>query len=251
MKKNFLIIILFVFTTLQIQAATNEIHPKKDGENEKLHHFYFGPDLFWLFFKLKAQNSYELRTDRFNAGGRIRYEYIEQKSLYFGADLFGSWGVEYSKLLYDNTEISHTVETSGYGELDLRLGYPFIFEDSSIIPFLGLGDYFTFKIASNYFVHWDYFFFSGGYRFKFDIHPTFSIGQNTKLFRVTSATLRANHHTVRLERDFNAWGCELSLPLIWSLDPNWSFQIEPYYLRFDFSSNQNILGSRFLFGYHF
>jgi hypothetical protein len=49
------------------------------------------------------------------------------------------------------------------------------------------------------------------------------------------------------------WGAEIGVPLAWNIGftDRWDIQIEPYFLKLDLSSVQNIYGTRCLLGYRF
>ena len=51
----------------------------------------------------------------------------------------------------------------------------------------------------------------------------------------------------------NMWGGEIGVPLGWHIGTTkrWDIQLEPYFLKLDFSEVQNIYGTRLLFGYRF
>jgi hypothetical protein len=58
---------------------------------------------------------------------------------------------------------------------------------------------------------------------------------------------------IRHKDHSNMWGGEIGLPLVWHVSSRqrWDIQLEPYFLKLNFSEIQNIYGTRLLFGYRF
>jgi len=249
MKKSIYYILFFLILLFHLNAEVNNSRNESRENKEQPHNLFFGPEFLYTHFRFE-QGFLNESFDGFYDGLRVRYEYLKPRMFYFGTDLFASYGIEYLKIFNDdNIMLMQGKETSGFGNIDVRVGYPFI-NKATLVPFLGLGEYFTFKIGSGHVIHIDYFYISGGYRFSYKISSKFRIGQDSKFFRVIDGKLRDNFSTMRYNKT-GFWGCEFSLPLIWFFAKSWSFQFEPYFLKLNLSSTENIFGGKLLFGYHF
>ncbi len=248
MKKSIYYILFFLILSFKLFAEINNSGNKSSEKSDQTHNLFFGPEFLYSHFRVE-EGFRKFSSNGFYGGLRVRYEYLKPWIFYYGNDLFASYGSSNSKLSFADTEVMNVWETGGFGNIDVRLGYPFV-NRATFVPYLGLGEYFNFKIGSGHVIHIDYFYISGGYRFSYKISPKFKIGQDSKFFNVISATLKDNFSKIRYhETDF--WGCEITLPFIWLFAKNWSFQFEPYFLKLNFSSTENLYGGRLLFGYHF
>ncbi|NGX41140.1 MAG: hypothetical protein KR126chlam4_00978 [Candidatus Anoxychlamydiales bacterium] len=248
MKKSIYYILFFLILSFKLFAEINNSGNKSSEKSDQTHNLYFGPEFLYSHFKVE-EDFRKFSSNGFYGGLRVRYEFLKPWIFYYGTDLFASYGIIDLKLTAFDQEVYHDRESEGFGNIDVRLGYPLV-NRATFVPFLGLGEYFNFKIGSGRIVHIEYFYISGGYRFRYDISPKFRIGQDSKFFNVISTTLKENFSEIRYhETDF--WGCEVALPFIWLFSKSWSFQFEPYFLKLNFSSKENLFGGRLLFGYHF
>ncbi len=89
---------------------------------------------------------------------------------------------------------------------------------------------------------------------KYEHSTAFNVGINFKIFHTFSATEKYKQGSGSNQTTHPSfWGGEVGIPFIWYLGSKkcWDIQIEPYVLKLTFSQEQNVYGSRLLFGYRF
>lgn len=214
-------------------------------------HIYLGPEAFAFDLDTHIKDV-KIDGTRYFLGYRLRYEYLKPDAFYAGVDLLSSWGNKdfkpSSRKYYFRTKGG-----IGFGNLELRLGYTFAKKSGILTPFVGMGLYGFGNTSSNEFL----LYVATGMRSLFEINRSFSLGLNLKVFCAPDAERRFKYkymgHTSRLKEYNNMWGGEIGIPFVWYLGSSkrWEMQLEPYFLKLDFSETQNIYGSRLLFGYRF
>ena len=214
-------------------------------------HIYIGPDAF--AFDLDTHVKYvKIHGVRYFLGPLLRYEYLKPNAFYAGVDFLASWGNKKFKLTSDRYKFEGKGGI-GFANLELRLGYSCTTKNGTISPYLGMGAYGFGNTASKELIG----YFATGMRSLFAVNPSFSMGLNLKVFCAPDAErrfkFRLDGHEKRLREQETIWGGEIGIPLAWYLGASkrWEIQLEPYFLKLDFSSVQNIYGTRLLFGYRF
>lgn len=219
--------------------------------NKCPNHIYLGPEVFAFDLHTHIKDV-KVNGVRYFLGYRLRYEYLKPKAFYAGVDFLGSWGNKEfksssSKLYFDDKG------GIGFGNLELRMGYTFAPKSAILTPFLGMGFYLFGNTSSNELL----LYVATGIRSLFELSPMFSLGVNFKVFFAPEAErifkYRYERHKTRLKEYDNMWGGEIGIPFVWHLGSSrrWEIQLEPYFLKLDFSEIQNIYGTRLLFGYRF
>lgn len=213
------------------------------------HHVAFNPEIFFAHFNIE-DDCYHVKDTRFFAGARLRYEYLKRESFYFGAELLGA---------FTNQEFDLSIKTP-YGKFELegahkiltylsgegRFGYTFAPCNYLVTPFLGIGGYDLehltrehrgFEQVAGY--------IAAGVRTMYLWSDNFNLGLNLKVFGTFTAK--------ELKERNNMWGGEISLPWVWFVDcaNRFNVQLEPYFLRLDFSEIENIYGLKLVFEYRF
>lgn len=223
---------------------------------QKSNYIYIGPETF--VFNLNTHvKDVRIKGNPVFIGLRARYEYLKANTVYAGIDLLSS--ISPGSLQADQCffHFPKNYSATGCGNFELRLGYTTNTQKSGLVsPFLGFGAY-SFANCGNYFHFQEtMLYYAFGMRSQFNINQNFSIGLNWKIL-----------HTFDTEREFaykacnfitlkdhsNMWGGEFGLPMTWQIGTRkrWNVQLEPYFLKLDFSETQNIYGARALFGYRF
>lgn len=214
-------------------------------------HFYVGPEAFAFDLHTHVKDV-KIQGVRGFVGPLLRYEYLKPKALYAGVDFLISWGNKNFK----PTSRKYKFQSNGGGgfaNLELRLGYTFEQKNGLVSPFLGVGLYGFGSTASNEIL----LYVAAGMRSLFDFNQSFSMGLNLKLLFAPSAErefkYRYEGNKKRLRENENMWGGEIGVPFVWYIGSTkrWEIQLEPYFLKLDFSEVQNIYGTRLLFGYRF
>lgn len=252
MKK---IVIFLIFSTLltSLKCYGDLGSQKADLPiNKKCpNHIYLGPEAF-AFNLTTHVKDVKIDGTRYFLGLRLRYEYLKPKAFYAGVDFMPSWGNKDFK----PTRLGYRFYGKGgigFGNFELRLGYTFAQKSGMLTPFLGTGFYLFGNTSSNELLA----YVATGIRTLFEINRSFSVGANLKIFLAPEAEqwfkYRYNGHMVRLKEERNIWGGEIGIPLVWYLGSSrrWEIQLEPYFLKLDFTEVQNIYGTRLLFGYRF
>ena len=223
-------------------------------ENEKWpHRLYLGPEIFLFDLNTHVKN---IKIDGLKCfeGLRFRYEYLKPKRVYAGVDFLSAVSYKSFNASSQGYHFHQNNGVTGFGNFELRLGYTFAYKNGMLTPFLGMGAY-AFKTNGHYF-HFreSMVYYAAGMRCLFELSRIFSIGLNWKAFRTDATEQRFKYvlmgQTIT-DKDYNdMWGGEIGVPLIWNIGATkrWNIQVEPYFLKLDFSEVQNIYGSRFLFG---
>lgn len=214
-------------------------------------HFYIGPQAFAFDLHTHVKDI-KIDGTRGFVGPLLRYEYLKPKAFYAGVDLLASWTNKNFKPTSDKYKFRGN-EGAGFSNLDLRLGYTFGQNNGLVSPYLGGGLYGFGSTASNEIL----LYVAAGIRSLFDINQSFSMGLNLKLLLAPEAERQFKYHYEghkrRLHENENLWGGEVGVPLVWYLGSKkrWEIQLEPYFLKLDFTQVQNIYGTRLLCGYRF
>jgi len=257
MKKLIAFLILSIFLTSR-NSYGDEGHLSclSSEETSCPHHIYFGPELF--LFDLNTHVKH-IKVDGLKCFGglRLRYEYLKPEAFYAGIDLFSAVSPKSFHAKSQRYHFHQNNGITGFGNFEFRLGYTFTCKNGIVSPFLGMGAY-TFGNSGHHF-HFreSMVYYTGGMRSLFELNCLFSLGMNWKVFRTDDTEqkfkyLFMGNKIKRTDHD-NMWGGELGIPLVWHIGctNRWEVQLEPYFLKFDFSEVQNIYGARLLFGCSF
>lgn len=243
---------------LLTNSVVYAMDPSENQNNSEVkphpHHFYFGPE--FQCYQLNTHiKDVKVHGTRFFWGFRLGYEYLKPKAFYFGIDLATTSTETDFKASKDREHISWHKADRGFGNLELRLGYTFAPEKWMVTPFLGFGLYDVFAIDHHDHQGFseDFLYGTGGARAKYAFSSLFDLGLNLKVFRTFHAEQRFKYEGGKVKEHHNMWGGEIGTPLIWHIGSSnrWDVQLEPYFLKLDFSEVQNIYGTRLLFGYIF
>jgi len=253
MKK---LISILTFSTLLISINNygNENSLQLKTTTERCpHHIYIGPEIFLFDLNTHVKN---IKIDglKFFAGIRFRYEYLKPKALYAGVDLFSAVsnkGFHVTSHRYRFYKNNHVI---GFGNFEFRLGYTAAYKNNMITPFLGIGAY---SFGGGAYFSECMFYYAAGMRSVFELSQFFTMGLNWKVFHTDDTEqkikfLLDGRKIKYTDRD-NMWGGEIGVPFVWHIGSTkrWDVQLEPYFLKLDFSELQNIYGTRLLFGYRF
>ncbi len=217
------------------------------------HHVYLGPEGFLFDLNTHIQSVKVSGTKGF-LGIRAGYEYLKPKAFYAGIDLLSAISNKSFHATSQGNHFQHSGNT-GFGNVEIRLGYTFANQDVMLTPFLGIGAY-AFGNNSHYF-HFNesMVYYTAGMRSLLELSHSFNLGLNWKIFRTTDTEQKFKYlfagQTIKPTDHNNMWGGEIGVPLIWHLGcaKRWDIQLEPYFLKLTFSEPQNIYGTRLLFGY--
>jgi hypothetical protein len=243
MKKK---IISTVFGLLASTGFSAEMHQCNS------HQIYFGPEFLGVSVNA-AIKTIHIEGHKNFAGLRLGYEYLKPRAFYAGIDLLSATSLHHYAASENEKFIYSSAQSMGFNNLDLRFGYAITPRDLLFAPFLGVGVYGLGTIAHNRGFHEGWAYLSAGLRSKFLINPIFNLGINLKLFKSFFAYEQFQNHITNVTIYSYPWGAEIGVPFVWSFNPKgtWTFQIEPYWIKLDFSETQNVLGSKFLIDVHF
>lgn len=249
--------LISLFSLVYANAYGSEIPQQPKAVNEKCpHHIYLGPE-FFLFDLNTHVDRMKVYGLNFFAGLRLRYEYLKPKAFYAGIDLFSAWSPNGSHAKFKKFHFHRNNNNIGFGNLELRLGYTFASGRKMFTPFLGIGAYSFGNYGSYFHFSESMFYYNFGMRSLFEVSRPFSVGINWKIFRTSDTEQKfkflVEGHKIKLTDHDNMWGGEIGVPLVWYVGSKrrWEIQLEPYFLKLDFSEVQNIYGTRLLFGYRF
>ncbi len=240
---------LSILATLLFFASAVYSH---EPLSSKSHQIYFGPEITYISVDTHVKNVH-IKGHKNFAGLRLGYEYLNPRSFYAGVDYLSMVSSAYFKASQEGQLVHSSNQDIIYGNFDLRFGYTLFPKDLFISPFLGLGIYALGSAPNNRGFQEGWAYLSTGLRSKFPINTTFSLGFNFKIFKSIFSYEEFKNHDINVSEYSYPWGVDIGMPMIWNLNPagTWTFQIEPYWTRLDFSQQQNVFGSKFLIGVHF
>jgi hypothetical protein len=256
MKKPVFFLISFL-SFIRFDAYGNEPSSQLKSINEKRpHHVYLGPEVFLFDLNMHVK-SIKVSDLKVFEGLRLRYEYLKPKAFYAGVDLCSVVSIKGFNAKYHNFHFPKNNNITGFSNLEFRLGYTFAPKNQMLTPFLGLGSYYFANYGHHFHFRESMVYYAAGIRSLFDLNQSFSLGLNLKVFRTDDTEqkfkyLFMGHKIKHVEHD-NMWGGEIGVPCMWHIGSakKWKIQLEPYFLKLDFSEVQNIYGTRLLFGYLF
>lgn len=213
---------------------------------------YFGPEVFAL--KLNSHfNHLKVHGTKFFMGLRLGYEYLKPEFFYFGIDLLAAAANHGFHEKYRGYYIPQTNGWIGFGAFDLRFGYTFSPNRWLLTPFLCLGAY-DFGGGSHH-RHFDngFSYLGGGIHSRYEVSRIFNVGLNLKIFSSIYHEEKFRFLGVKEKSHNGLWGGEIGIPLLWRIGSHkrWNIQLEPYFLKLDFSEVQNVYGAKFLFDFCF
>ncbi len=254
MKKSSLFLaVVYSLPLVCFSAEENKTSsPKKIYGN----HIYFGPEIFLFDLNTHVRNV-KVHGLKIFGGLRLRYEYLKPKAIYAGIDLFSAVSNKSFNASIKEFHFPHNNKVTGFSNFELRLGYTAGIKKWSLTPFFGLGGYSFANNGHSFHFRETMLYYAAGLRSLFDLSDSFYLGANLKVFRTDDTerkfTFRFGGHIKHLKNSDNMWGGEIGVPLVWHVGSRrrWDIQLEPYFLKLDFSEVQNIYGTRLLFGYSF
>jgi len=222
------------------------------NDHEKPNRFYFGPEVFWVHSQPHRKHA-KLRDNGVYYGPRLGYELTALNNLYLGIE--GLYAVGNADIrLKKNDIVIHKSKSFGYfANAEARAGYNISNENTKnfhLTPFLGIGGYWI-KPSNNYVENWLYA--TGGLRFDFLWNDSFDFGLNLKAMRSLAYEQKVNFHKVHSHDHSNNWGYGIDVPLTWRLGETrqWNIQLDPYFLKLNCKSSENIWGGSLNVGYLF
>jgi hypothetical protein len=229
------------------QKKSNPIHSN---------YIYLGPEVFVFDLNTHVKN---IKVDGVKVFGglRLRYEYLKPKNFYAGLDLFSAVSNKSFNAKYHNIHFHQNNNITGFSNFEFRLGYTFDPKHGMITPFLGAGGYYFANYGHHFHFREVMLYYAVGMRSLFELSHLFSLGVNWKVFHTTDTEQKFKYlfmgHIIKSKDHDNMWGGEIGIPLIWHVGSTkrWEIQLEPYFLKLNFSEVQNIYGTRLLFGYRF
>lgn len=192
---------------------------------------------------------------RFFSGLRLGYEYLKPDAFYAGIDLLGTSSEVDFKATEKGEGVSWDKGDRGLGDLEGRFGYTFARVKWMATPFLGLGMYGVYTVDHHN--HQGFKetlpYLTAGVRSTYLFNATFTCGVNAQILHTFSAEQEFKYKGGKVTTHHNMWGGEIGVPLAWHVGATkrWDIQLEPYFLKLDFSETQNMYGAKVLFGYRF
>jgi hypothetical protein len=216
------------------------------------HRIYFGPECLELKLNTHVKDI-QINGKKNLAGFRLGYEYLDPWAFYAGADLLSTISSHGFHAREDGQSIHSSDQATHFANLDLRFGYTFGSGKSTFTPFLGTGCYTLGSITCNRGFNEGWLYLSSGLRSMFNLNHVFSMGLNLKATKAVFGYTQFKNHDLSVKEYPYPWGGEVGIPFVWSFNParSWTFQLEPYWARLDFSHKQEVLGSKFLISAQF
>ena len=217
----------------------------------KPNQIYFGPELLEISVDTTI-NDVHVKGKKHFSGLRLGYEYFKPWTFYAGADLLSTISSHQFLAFEEDQPIYFSDQDAGFLNLDFRLGYTAAPKNLFFTPFLGVGLY---GLGAPHYrgFHEGWVYLSTGLLSKFPINSVFSLGINLKCFKALYGNEQFQNRDKKTAVRSSPWGGEVGFPFIWNFNPRgtWTFDIEPYWTKLNFSEKQNVFGSKFLIGVHF
>lgn len=257
--KNFIYLLMVIFSFADAAEERKEL-PRHRG--------YLGPDIFFdhMHVQYHSINSDVSASSNAIFGGlRIGYDYLAPQTFYFGTNgliAIGTSSVKENSTYYWDYYGFYNIHTEHktsplFTNIEQRYGYSFqspVSIQSIIAPFAGIGWYYTKSTwdQKHSFAYW--FYGAVGLRISQQFYKYFDIGCNLKAMYTFAGQLCVEKESNTFKEPVKkTWGYEIALPLTWYIDisKKWDIQCEPYLLKLDVNTRNEILGIRLLAGYNF
>ena len=213
---------------------------------------YFGPEFFALNLNTHF-NHVKVHGTKFFMGLKLGYEYLKPECFYCGLDLTAAAANRGFHEKYKEYYIPQTNGWIGFGAFDLRFGYTVAPECWLLTPFLCLGAYDFGGGSHHHNFDNGFSYLGGGLRSRYEVSRVFNVGLNLKIFSSMYHEEKLRFLGIKKKTHNGLWGGEIGVPLLWHLGlrKRWNIQLEPYFLKLDFSETQNVYGTRLLFDFCF
>jgi hypothetical protein len=213
---------------------------------------YFGPEVFALNVNSHF-NHVKVHGTKFFMGLRLGYEYLKPEFFYFGIDLLSAAANHGFHEKYKEYYIPQINGWIGFGAFELRFGYTFSPNRWLLTPFLCLGAYDFGGGPHHHRFDNGFSYLGGGIHSRYEVSRAFNVGLNLKIFSSMYHEEKFRFLGVKKTTHNGLWGGEIGVPLIWRIGSHkrWDIQLEPYFLKLDFSEVQNAYGLRLLFDFCF
>jgi hypothetical protein len=233
----------------QMSSSMSFAYQQRDKDNPN--HIYFGPEFFCYDLNVHV-NHVDVSDTKCFWGLRLGYEYLKPNAFYGGLEVFSAGNCDGFRAYMQGNRLPKQSGPTGFGNIELRLGYTAGVDRWLLSPFVGLGGYSVGQTHDMGFQQ-RMAYVAGGIRSQAEVNNNLNIGINLKVFRTYSTTRKFTIGCATCREDHNMWGGEIGVPFIWRMGSakRWDAQLEPYFLKFQFSERQNLYGLRLLFGYHF
>lgn len=194
-------------------------------------------------------------TSQVFEGVKLGYEKDKPNSFYSGTDALvakGHGSMNF-KFVDENGKFQKELLNSRglFANVEQRYGYNFFAPSkTSITPFVGLGWYYRSFEISRLSATGNWVYGAGGLKLVQQLSKYFSFGVNAKAMYAFSGIGKVGNDLYKFHsQDF--WGYEVSVPLTWRLKKSCHFQIQPYVLKLNINSNDEIYGGRAMLALNF
>jgi hypothetical protein len=214
-------------------------------------HFYFGPEFFAFDLDTRFKGA-RIHGTEFFMGLKLGYERLKPDAFYFGIDILATRGLNGFHESYKGCPTPRANKV-GFANIDLRFGYSLITDRWLMTPYFCYGAYAFGSRGHRHHIEGGMTYLGSGVKSRYEISRSFNVGLNARIFASIYTNYRFKFLDINQSNHRGQWGGEIGLPLIWypGSHKRWDIQLEPYFLKLDFSQVQNIYGLRLLFGYHF
>jgi hypothetical protein len=265
--KNFVYLLTVALLSCSFAYCDQESEFTKQIKSQ-YHRVYIGPDVFIDYIQQKNADReiVNVKSKTVFGGLKVGYDYLKPQAFYFGTDGLISIGKGFYKerrtypsdyYIFRFRENLQFKTTSLFANLEQRYGYTFqnlISSKSTLIPFAGIGWYYSkFQFDNNLsFVNW--FYGAAGLRVTQQFCENFDVGFNLKaMYAFAGRSHTKWWFATTTENIRNAWGYEVAMPFTWHVGESkkWDLQFQPYFLKLNVNNQYQILGARLLAGYSF
>lgn len=188
-------------------------------------------------------------------GVRIGYERLKPRGFYGAFEYLGAFASGAFKSSQNNVHIAlRDQDDAFFGDLELRGGYTFSPANWLITPIIGMNVYATAPQEKNHDGYQEFFTcWAFGFRTKYELSSCLDSGLNLKLLRTVHGERKFKSKDIYHKEYRNCLGVEVGLPLTWipGCSQRWEFQVEPYFIKLDFSRKTDVFGGRMRFGFLF
>ena len=243
MKTLFLVIIIVAYSFVY---GSEEI-PINHSNNP--HCIYFAPEAFYFDLNTHVKEV-KVNGKKMFFGFRLGYEYLKPRAFYGSIEIFSAGANKGFNGTYKKRSCKYSGIT-GFGNLELHLGYNFFPNNTFVVPYIGLGAY-SIGLNKNRGFQENLAYFLFGIYTEYPITSRFSFGTNLKGFQASDTSKRFKSKTLNFKECENTWGGEIRALLIWKIFNNGSsIQLQPYFLKLNLSETQNIYGTRLSLNFQF
>lgn len=220
------------------------------AKQDSSHRIYIEPDVFLVKGKyhfVYEENPLTFYSDNTQFGLIGGYEYLKPNGFFANIEALYSVGKVDLKYKFQNEKYFAPPSDAIIAKIEGQLGTNLQFEQASLIPYIGIGEYFFKNQKAT-----SYDYIPVGLKWKYAANG-FDLGLNGKWIKFFHVQKEFDHYIISdFFWDPNQWGYEISASVRMNTEViGWDVQFEPYIMKLVAHADEIFYGGRLSMGYNF